>query len=100
VVFGFGKKKLSTEMHGNLAIETSMYLCWCEDNRGGTLSPDKIKQVVIGILDRENCKYSDVDIVAISGVAITMDREQVKAFREKSGFDQQINGFEKSIGLR
>jgi len=104
MVFGFGKKKLSEPMKVNLAMEVAMYMRWGTENDKGVLPGGSFLQsmevIIAGVLKRENYRYTDDDISVIKIHAMTLPLDRVDEMRKTTRFDEQVQGFERSIGLR
>lgn len=98
-MFSFGKKKLDDGMLGNIAIELAMFMRWSESTCHRMLSPPQAMDIAKRILDRENLKYGQKELVAISALAMGSDFARVDEFRKKTGFDRTITGFCASIGI-
>jgi hypothetical protein len=98
-MFGFGKKPLDERLIGGIAIETSMFMRWIEEKRRRMLSSDEVNDIVQRILEREKLKFTAEEKFLIVGSAITMENEPIDDFRKRSGFDNKVEGFCKSIGI-
>lgn len=99
-MFGFGKKKLDDRMMGGIMIEVGMFQSWTLDNRRVYLDPNTLESVIKRILERENLKFSDEQVMMMKLMfASEIEFEQYREFRRKTNFDSKIAGFCKSINL-
>lgn len=99
-MFGFGKKKLDDRLMGGVIVEIGMFQSWTLDKRGVDLNPEQLEKIVVGILNRENVKYSKDQVFAIkSMVILNMEFEQLRTLRKNTNFDAQVAGFCRSINL-
>lgn len=99
-MFGFGKKKLTTELLQQISIEVQMFQSWTLEKRNIDLSFGELKLVCERIFSREKINFSDEHVTFLVNAALSQnDFSTLKMLRNKSGFDNQVAGFCRSINL-
>ena len=98
-MFGFGKKKLDERLMAGIAIETAMFMRWMGTHGNRKLTPPEVNDIVRGILERENLKFTAGEQSFLVLSASTHEAETIDKFRNKFGFDETVEGFCKSIGI-
>ena len=97
-MFGLGKKKPDERILGMVSIELSMFMRWVEDNCGRMLKQEA-EDIAKRILNRENFKFGKEEILQITSLAFASDVDRIDDFRQKTHFDDSIDGFSQSIGI-
>jgi hypothetical protein len=99
-MFGFGKKKLDDRLMWGISMEVGMFQSWTLDHQGKDLSPVILEDIIKKILDRENFKYTNKEVMLIWSLAMSnTDLDQLSDYRRKTNFDSNVSGFCKSINL-
>ena len=98
-MFGLGKKKLTDQMRGMIGIELAMFMRWHEDIKKRNLAEEEMSQVMIGILKREKCRFSDKDVSTFIILAMATENDAIDKMRIESNFDNQVTEFMRSIGF-
>lgn len=98
-MFGLGKKKPDERMLEMFSIELSMFMRWVEDNCGRMLNPEEAEAIAKRILNRESFKFGKKELSQITSLAFASDVNRISDFRKKSNFDDNIDGFCRSIGM-
>jgi hypothetical protein len=84
----------------SIHIEVGMFQRWTLYNRKVDLHPPEVEDIIKRILNREKIKYSDDELGYLKIAAMSnMEFDQLRDFRRRTGFDTQVVGFCRSIGL-
>ena len=95
--FGKNKQKIPQKNLGMIGIEASMFMRWCEVNNR-QLSPNEMDEIARRIFKREKLKYGEGDVFALRMLCLTSDVDRINKAIKDTRFDQQVEGFCKSIG--
>jgi hypothetical protein len=98
-MFGLGKKKPDERMLEMISVELSMFMRWVEDNCGRMLNPEEAEAIAKRILNRESFKFGKNELLQITSLAFASDVNRINDFRKKTNFDDNIDGFCRSIGM-
>ena len=96
----FGNKKPDERMLVMISIELSMFMRWVEDNCGRMLGPGEVEDIAQRILTREGFKFEKEELFQVTTLAFASDVSEIDDFREKTHFDDTIDGFCQSIGIK
>jgi hypothetical protein len=99
-MFGFGKKRLDDRMMSMIMVEIGMFQSWTLDNRQTYFDPDFAVSVIMRILERENLKYTEMQVMTMRLMFVSdIEFEQYRELRRRYNFDSKIEGFCRSINL-
>ena len=93
-MFNFGKEKLNDRAIGGILINVGMFQSWTLDKRGIDLSSSALDIVIRNLFDNNNFKYTENDVYELRFLALSnLDIDQLRAFREQTGFDSRVKEF-------
>jgi hypothetical protein len=95
-----GPRKINDNILRNIIIEMQMFQSWAIDMRAVHLGIQDLNFICHAIFAREKLIYEENHVFFVTGICLGQeDYSEIKKFRAETRFDENVDGFCRSIGL-